>query len=138
MNFYRGNIGYIVHIYKKLCHVMIQYVFLSHFYHLMNEYIGNSNNKFLHVLNQYVFSIQLYSLIYSYIDHSYVELFHVLIQYVFLTHFSNLLNNYICIAIFSIKKASVKIGVKSTIFELQKSLKYKSSSLINFQINRTN
>ena len=32
----------------------------------------------------------------------------------------------------------LKIGVKSTIFELQKSLKYKSSSLINFQINRTN
>merc|ERR1712030_5725 len=30
-----------------------------------------------------------------------------------------------------------KIGVKSTVFELQKSLKYKSSSLINFQINET-
>ena len=31
----------------------------------------------------------------------------------------------------------LKIGVKSTVFELQKSLKYKSSSLINFQINGT-
>merc|ERR1712030_291949 len=30
-----------------------------------------------------------------------------------------------------------KIGVKSTVLELQKSLKYKSSSLINFQINGT-
>ena len=30
-----------------------------------------------------------------------------------------------------------KICVKSTVFELQKSLKYKSSSLINLQINGT-
>ena len=35
-------------------------------------------------------------------------------------------------------RSCLKIGVKSTIFKLQKSLKYKSSSLINFLINRTN